>query len=314
MAQPTLIGSPHSFWLHHPSTGYDLTHPSRPFSSAVKPRLTFTTTTSPITISPAKSALLIIDMQNFFLSPSLGRPSSSAGLTASKNLIEKAIPAARKAGMLIVWVNWGLTEMEVAGMDAGTMRAFTRAPPGENKLERLYNGLGADIGDVNLLPDETNPSSPKKPQTIPAGKALMLDQWNAALYAPLEAARQEGLHSSQPDVLIHKNRMGGLCSQNSSSGSKATTELETFLKREGIRTLFFAGVNTDQCVAATLVDAFCMGWDCVLLRDACGSSSEEKEEGGKAAVRGIEWNCERTWGFLMDCGAFLEGVEAVDNH
>lgn len=62
-----VIGNKKSFWLYDSDTGFDLTHPETPESPAISPSLTIKTTTSPITIDPAKSALVIIDMQNYFL-------------------------------------------------------------------------------------------------------------------------------------------------------------------------------------------------------------------------------------------------------
>lgn len=62
-----VIGNEKSFWLYDSETGFDLTHPETPQWPSVSPSLTIKTTTSPITVDPAKSALVIIDMQNYFL-------------------------------------------------------------------------------------------------------------------------------------------------------------------------------------------------------------------------------------------------------
>ena len=105
-----IIGNPNStFWLYDSKTGFDLTHPPTPTSPTPTPNHTIRTTTLPITIFPAKSALVIIDMQNFFLSPQLGRPTTSNGLLAQHQLLKHAIPAARKSGVRVIWMNWGLT-------------------------------------------------------------------------------------------------------------------------------------------------------------------------------------------------------------
>ena len=62
-----VIGNEKSFWIYDSDTGFDLTHPETPDSPPIHPSLTIQTTTSPITIDSAKSALVIIDMQNYFL-------------------------------------------------------------------------------------------------------------------------------------------------------------------------------------------------------------------------------------------------------
>lgn len=73
----------------------------------------------------------------------------------------------------------------------------------------------------------------------------------------------------------------------------------------GITSLLFTGVNTDQCVSGSLQDAFSKGYDCILIRDGCGTTSP------KSASEGIEFNCERTWGFVADCKDLEDGVERM---
>ncbi|KIX10149.1 uncharacterized protein Z518_01230 [Rhinocladiella mackenziei CBS 650.93] len=316
-----IIGNPNaSFWLYDSSTGFDLTHRPTPTSPTPTPTYTILTTTIPITISPSKSALVIIDMQNFFLSPHLGRPSDSKGLLAQRQLLDHAIPAARKAGIRIIWLNWGLTNEEIATMPPATLRAFGfetvlagdfpsyatidakqaaidshGVNEGCDKLSntqietsgknpRIYKGLGTEIGHVEL--DDGS--------TVPGGRLLMRDTWNADLTPSLKRAYEEGKTASPPDIWIHKNRMSGLW-----GASTACTE---FLDQEGIKTLFFAGVNTDQCVGGSLQDAFTKGYDVILLSDGAGTTSPSSSQ------ESIEFNCAKTWGFCTTCKSFAEGV------
>jgi phosphatidylethanolamine-binding protein len=51
------------------------------------------------------------------------------------------------------------------------------------------------------------------------------------------------------------------------------TELYKVLKVEGIENLLWAGVNTDQCVLGSLVDAYNAGWGCVVVDDCCGTKT-----------------------------------------
>lgn len=295
-----VIGSPSTFWLHSSRTGFDLTHPSDPSSPAPGPKLTLQTTTAPITIAPAKSALVIIDMQNFFLSPALGRDASGPGHAACTQLLTHAIPAARKAGMRVVWVNWGLTEAEANEMPAGVKRAFgfwadaedaAGAGVGVDKhgAASTYCGIGAAMGPIQL--DDG--------QRVDAGRLLMRDTWNADLYPPLRAAYDAGTRLPHaPDVWIHKNRMSGLWG--------VSTPLQVFLEEQGITTLLFAGVNTDQCVGGTLTDAFSKGYDCVLLGDGCGTSSPA------CAQACWEFNAAQTFGFCAGCGDLARGVAEME--
>jgi len=270
-----IIGNPNSanFWLWDSIHGFDLTHPVTPTTPTTSKTIKFNTTTVPVTISAEKSALVIVDMQNFFLSPYLARPHDSKGLQAQKELLDHAIPAARKAGIQIIWLNWGLTEKEIAEMPPGTLRAFgfetvpaedfvafeaslkqaaidshgvnegchtlESQTPSSNNPSRIYHGLGSDIGPVALSSTET----------VPGGRLLMRDTWNADITPELRANYEsEGLSASNPlpDVWIHKNRMSGLWGPGT-----ACTE---YLSQRGIQTLLFTGVNTDQCVGGSLQD------------------------------------------------------------
>lgn len=155
------------------------------------------------------------------------------------------------------------------------------------KNPRIYRGLGSEVGPVKL----------EDGREVQGGGLLMRDAWNSALTPELDAAYREGLAMSPPDVWIHKNRMSGLW-----GASSPCTE---FLEKEGIKTLLFAGVNTDQCVGGSLQDAFTKGYDCVLLSDGAGTTSP------KSSQESIEFNCAKTWGFCVSCEGFRKGVEGM---
>jgi nicotinamidase-related amidase len=140
--------------------------------------------------------------------------------------------------------------------------------------------MGTDMGTVH--DSETG-------EEVHVGNMLMRDQWNTALHPPLAAAY------SPSDAWVHKNRMSGMWGQD--------PDCEVFLRKEGLRTLLFAGVNTDQCVNGTLTDAFSKGYDCVLLNDGCGTTSPE------SAREGVEFNAANTVGFMTSCEMLAEGVK-----
>ncbi len=320
-----IVGTAKSFWLYDSETGFDLTHPPSPTSELLTPRYTISTTSLPVTIHPPHTALVIIDMQNFFLSPQLGRPEESNGLKAQHQLLTHAIPAARKAGIRIIWLNWGLTDDDLTNMPPATIRAFgfetilakdfgkyhdintkdaaidshgvNEAAPeiSTSKVEtghknpRIYKGLGSEIGEVTL----------EDGSKTPGGRLLYRDTWNAAVTPDLDALYQEGLKASPADVWIHKNRMSGLWG--------ASTPCTEFLEKEGLKTLFFAGVNTDQCVGGSLQDAFAKGYDCILLSDGAGTTSPASSQ------QSIEFNCAHTWGFSTSCESFAKGINESSN-
>ncbi|KAI9811446.1 MAG: hypothetical protein M1827_005429 [Pycnora praestabilis] len=309
-----VIGNESNFWRHSTKDGFDLTHPASQHSPLPKGAVHIKTTTTAITVDPAKTALVIVDMQNFFLSPSLGRGSDGAGHKASDALLEHAIPAARKAGIQIIWLNWGLTDKDVEEMPPAVKRAFgfeSSTDEGDSKPinkhgvdemgnhwtengkdSRIYKGIGASIGRVEL----------EDGSVVEGGGLLMRDTWNVALHPPLDKAYQEGLKLEKPhkaDVWIHKDRMSGLWG--------ARTLLQDYLDEHGIRSLLFTGVNTDQCVGGTLQDAFSKGYDCILLSDGCGTTSP------KSAQDCIEFNGAKTWGFVASCGDLALGVDAMSS-
>ena len=282
---PTQIGrSSSTAWFYDSTTGvFDLTrNDDKSFSEDI---LRLKTTTHPIDIDPGKTALIIIDMQNFFLSPDLGRPVDGPAMDVAKSL-QDGIPLAREKGIRIVWANWGLTDEDLNTMPPATVKAFqvlendSAAPHKKKKNPALYRGLGSDLGQIELA----------NGTTVDAGELLMRGTWNTELYGPLADEYRHGRErANRPDVWVSKNRMSGLWSEN--------TFLQQFLEKEGITTLLFSGVNTDQCVGGTLIDAFSKGYDCVLLKDAVATTSPQ------FATDSWEWNCSNTYGFVSSLDA-----------
>jgi nicotinamidase-related amidase len=78
---------------------------------------------------------------------------------------------------------------------------------------------------------------------------------SAGITAPLFAA--------PGDLHIAKYRMSGF----------QDTELDSVLRNLRADTLLFAGVNADQCVLATLMDAASLGYDVLMLEDAVATTS-----------------------------------------
>lgn len=305
------------YWIYDSETGFDLTRPWPETSGPKENAIALQTTSTNITIDPEKSALIIIDMQNMFLSPALGRPTDSKGLKAQKSILKYALPAARKAGIQVVWLNWGLEKDDLASMSPADHRAFgfvevpacqfqehfLSSKPASSyknvgvehpvsdllgKDTRIYKGLGADLGDIEL-----NGSK------ISAGRLLMRDQWNTRLSPGLEESYQASKNLDKPDAWVHKIRMSGF--------HTPSTDANIYCKENGIKTLFFAGVNTDQCVGGSLMDASAQGYDCILLSDGCATTSPQ------AAQQCWEYNSSRSYGFLMSCADLSEGVDRSFN-
>lgn len=290
----SVVGNPKSkFWLFDPENGYDLTHPSSPDDAPVGHRIRLLTSTMPVTIAPAKTALVVIDMQNLFLSPAMFGKVRGEGHDAEDLLLSTGIPAARKAGIQIVHVTWGISDEELAVLPPAIFRIFgyyeTGEPfePGGGKEVKDDTGVGDDVGDVKL-PDGS---------TIGAGRLLMRDQWNTGLHGPLQEEFDKSQKTALPDARFHKSRLSGFW-----GGSTPAIE---YLKKKKITTLLFTGVNTDQCVLASIQDACNMGFDTILLQDGCGTSSPEY------ATKMVEYNCRKSWGFVSSLKALESGVASM---
>jgi nicotinamidase-related amidase len=65
------------------------------------------------------------------------------------------------------------------------------------------------------------------------------------------------------------------------------TELDADLKKRGVRTLVFAGVQTHICVESTLRDAHSLGYYCVLAGDCVASHAPAAQEQTLAHVRAL---------------------------
>ncbi len=105
-------------------------------------------------------------------------------------------------------------------------------------------------------PDGQSPGVGAKATAL-STKVLEKDSWGAAVVDELKP------HST--DICIDKFRMSGFWD----------TPLDSSLRQMGMQTLLFAGVNADQCVLATLMDANFAGYDTILLEDASATTSPE---------------------------------------
>jgi ureidoacrylate peracid hydrolase len=87
------------------------------------------------------------------------------------------------------------------------------------------------------------------------GRSLVVGEWGAQVIDELAVA--------STDITVFKHRLSGFWDN----------EFDSILRQQGIATLFFTGVNTDRCVFSTLQDAAFNGYDCILLKDACSTTS-----------------------------------------
>jgi nicotinamidase-related amidase len=131
-------------------------------------------------------------------------------------------------------------------------------------------GQGTGIGDP--LPDSS-------------GRVLQGNTWSTELDAELITA--------PTDLHVSKYRISGFWD----------TELDSILRNLGVTTLLFGGVNTDQCVLATIIDAACIGYDAILLTDCAATSSPDY------CTQAVIYNVRGSIGFVTDSAALARAIK-----
>ncbi|MFM0023744.1 cysteine hydrolase family protein [Paraburkholderia azotifigens] len=138
----------------------------------------------------------------------------------------------------------------------------------------LYKPTGTGIGLGEPLPEH-------------AARVLEKDSWAAAVVDELKIEQQ--------DICVDKYRISGFWD----------TPLDSILRNLGTRTVFFAGVNTDQCVMHTLTDANFLGYGCVMLTDCCATSSPA------FCTEASIWNVKKCYGFVADSLQFAAALKGA---
>ena len=97
------------------------------------------------------------------------------------------------------------------------------------------------------------------------------------------------------DIKVDKYRISGFWD----------TPLDSILRNHGIRSILFAGVNTDQCVLHTLTDANFLGYGCILVEDCCGTTSPD------FCTEATVWNVKKCFGFVTGSDQLMAALPAT---
>lgn len=166
------------------------------------------------------------------------------------------IQGSRKKGKPVLWTNWGLDEYDLLTIPPSFLDGFSLD-------DSPLTTFGSEMGMVN---------------GTDAGRLLMRGSWNARPYGPLYDEQIKGV-ADGTDFYFNKNRLSGLWG--------AQTPLGLYLQENQITTLFFGGVNSDQCVWATFIDAYYKGYDVVWVDDIAATTSPQ------AATDMVRYNADR---------------------
>jgi len=249
------LGVPPNAWQVNDAIA-DLTRPP------LKPHpITLQTETKTLRLDVAKTAFLVVDMQNDFCHPDGWLAHIGVDVTPAREPIEplrQLLPAARSLQIPILWVNWG-NRPDLLNISPG--------------LRHVYNPTGLGIGLGDPLPKNNEP-------------VLTKGSWAAAVVEELEQKPE--------DICVDKYRMSGFLD----------TPLDSILRNLGRTTLFFAGVNIDQCVMATLQDANFLGYDCILIRDCAATTSPDY------CYQATLYNVNQCFGFVTDSSKIQQAIQS----
>ena len=185
---------------------------------------------APISIDAARTAILVVDMQNDFGSD--GGSFHRAGIDIS--MIRAAIPptaralsAARASGIKVIYLKMAFRP-DLS--DAGPLDS-------PNYMRHLHLlGLGKSV----LAPNGQE------------SRLLIRDTWNTDVVTELTP------HAG--DIVLYKHRFSGFYE----------TDLDAILRRAGVKYLIVTGCTTSICVESTIRDAMFRDYSCVLLKDCTG--------------------------------------------
>lgn len=223
----------------------------------------FTADDHPIEIDVAATALIIIDMQNDFCHPEGWFAQKGVPVQAAR----KPIPVLLR--LLPVWRHAG---GRVVWLNWGVRRDTLNLSP----LQRYKAARPDAQGRPGVGYGEPSP--------LDRGPSVVAGEWGSQVVRELAIG--------PADVTVFKHRLSGFWDN----------ELDSLLRQQGITTLLFAGVNTDRCVFSSLQDAAFLGYDCVLLKDACATSSPAY------VTRAIHFLVEKLHGFVASAEALVPAL------
>jgi ureidoacrylate peracid hydrolase len=179
--------------------------------------------------------------------------------------VSGAIRLVRPINSLIA--SWREANAPVVWLNWGNRPDRANLPPG---VLHVFNPDGHSAGIGDALPG--------------AGPVLEVGSWGAAVV--------DELVPEPGDIRVDKYRISGFWD----------TPLDSILRNLDLTTLLFAGVNADQCVLGTLMDAACVGYDCLFLSDCTATTSPDY------CWDATVYNVKRCFGFVTTSDAVIKGM------
>ncbi|MEP7244143.1 MAG: isochorismatase family cysteine hydrolase [Gammaproteobacteria bacterium] len=187
-----------------------------------------------IAIDLNRTAVVVVDMQNDFCAPGGWFDSLGVPVAAIHPIYPRIKAVTDSARALNVPVIWlGFGTRP----DRANLAPITRYP-----FARVGGGVG--------LGDSITGRGRSEPHNI-----LEKGSWGAEVVPELGAR--------PTDIHVDKHRISGFWD----------TPLDSILRQHDIKTVAFLGVNSDECVFATLIDGSFHGYDTIMIEDGCATSS-----------------------------------------
>lgn len=168
---------------------------------------------------------MVVDLEKYFLFPALGRPTNAMGMGVVRKLLE-SLQEGRVTDPL---TEFGFDEPGHRDVAAGTCAKGLAAGLNSVDGKKQIGPPGTDIGPLEL-----------EPVTLIEGGHNMfrVNGTRPCIYHPLAEKAD-----ADQDMWVYKCRVtefwGG-------------TGAEEVLRARGVRTLFFSGANTDQCIGDSI--------------------------------------------------------------
>ena len=181
-----------------------------------------------------RTAVVVVDMQNDFCAPGGWFDTLGVDLSGIRAIYPRIKAVTDSARQFDVPVIWvGFGTRH----DRANLAPITRYP-----FARVGGGVG--LGDSIQGRGRSEPH-----------KILAKDSWGSQVVAELGAR--------PTDIFVDKHRISGFWD----------SPLDSILRHRDIRTTAFLGVNSDECVFATLLDASFHGYDTIMIEDGTATSS-----------------------------------------
>lgn len=217
---------------------------------------------SEIVIDLRRTALVVVDMQYEFCSPDGWLGSLGANVSSAAALVDPINVTVDAMRSVEVPILW---------LNWGVRPDRRNLSPGTLKTFSP-DGVAPGLGDLKTGSNDEN------------DRILQAGSHGAQLLREL--------HSQPSDIFVDKHRLSGFWD----------TPLDSILRNANIRTLLFAGVNADECVLATLMDANFHGYDTIMVEDAVATTSPA------FCMEATLYNVRFCLGFTVSSASIVEAI------